>query len=220
MLDNNFFCHEFDMHISQAVKKANAKLAIIRRSFVYIDEKILVQLYTSLVRPILEYGNVIWSPHLQSHIKQLEGVQHRATKLLSSLSGLSYPERLKTLNLPSLSYRRMRGDAIEMYKYCHNNYSVSEKPFTLVRDVNNQIVTRDHGFKIRKEKNKTALRTRFFGNRVANMWNALPSNIVNSPSLNAFKNRLDDHWKNYHFVEDMRTIPFHRTVSNASINYW
>ena len=63
MVDNEL---QFDEHISEAVKKANAKLAIICRTFVYIDEKILLQLYTSLVRPILEYGNVIWSPHLQS----------------------------------------------------------------------------------------------------------------------------------------------------------
>ena len=110
MIDSDL---EFDEHISLAVRKANTKLAMIRRTFVYMDEKMLVQLYTSLVRPILEYGNVIWSPHLQSHIKQLEGVQHRATKLLSSLSNLPYEERLKKSNLPSLSYRRMRGDAIK-----------------------------------------------------------------------------------------------------------
>ena len=85
----------FDEHISQAVKKANSKLAMIRRTFTHMDKNMLVQLYTSLVRPILEYGNVIWSPHLQSHITQLEGVQHRATKMLSSIPHLTYPDRLK-----------------------------------------------------------------------------------------------------------------------------
>ncbi len=210
----------FDEHISQAVKRANTKLAMIRRTFTHLDKNMLVQLYTSLVRPILEYGNVIWSAHLQSHINQLEGVQHRATKMLSTISHLSYPDRLKELNLPSLSFRRMRGDVIEMYKYCHNKYNVDNKPFTLLNDVNNQSVTRNHGFKVRKEKTTNAVRSRFFGNRVANTWNALPASIVNAPSLNAFKNRLDEHWKSYKFIEDMRTIPFHRTVSNASINFW
>ena len=114
----------------------------------------------------------------------------------------------------------MRGDAIEMYKYCHENYNVSKKPFTLVSDINNQSVTRNHGFKVRREKNTKTVRSRFFGNRVANIWNALPASIVNAPSINAFKNRLDEHWKSYRFIEDMRTIPFHRTVSNASINFW
>ena len=135
----------------------------------------LVQLYTSLVRPLLEYGNVIWSPHLQCHINQLEGVQHRATRMLSAISHLPYSDRLKELDLPSLSFRRMRGDAIEMYKYCHNNYNVDKKPFTLVSDINNQSVTRNHGFKVKKEKNTTSIRSRFFGNRAANMWNALPA---------------------------------------------
>ena len=57
-------------------------------------------------------------------------------------------------------------------------------------------------------------------NIIPNTWNALPTNIVNAPSLDAFKNRLDDHWKNYQFIEDMRTVPLHRTVSNAAINFW
>ncbi len=140
--------------------------------------------------------------------------------MLSSLSHLAYPDRLKDLNLPSLSFRRMRGDAIEMYKYCHNDYKVVKKPFTLLSDITSQSVTRNHGFKVKKEKNTNALRTRFFGNRAANMWNALPTYIVNAPSLNAFKSRLDEHWKSYKFTEDMRTIPFHRTYSNASINFW
>ncbi len=100
LVDNTL---SFDQHICEAVKKANKKLAMIRRTFVYLDKKMLVQLYTSLVRPILEYGNVIWSPHLQSHIQQLEGVQHRATKMLASLANMPYTQRLTELNLPSLA---------------------------------------------------------------------------------------------------------------------
>ncbi len=217
MMDNTL---SFDQHICEAVKKANKKLAMIRRTFVYLDKKMLVQLYTSLIRPILEYGNVIWSPHLQSHIKQLEAVQHRATKMLSSLANLPYTQRLRELNLPSLAYRRMRGDAIEMYKYCQGEYSVHKKPFNLFSEVQSQSITRDHGFKVKKEKNNLAIRSRFFGNRVANIWNALPANVVNATSLNAFKNKIDEHWKPYYFIEDIRTTAY-RTNSNASINcYW
>ncbi len=214
MVDNSL---SFEQHICEAVKKANKKLAMIRRTFVYLDKKMLVQLYTSLVRPVLEYGNVIWSPHQQSHIKLIEGVQHRATKMLASLANLPYPERLKQLNLPSLAYRRMRGDAIEMFKYCHGKYSVYKRPFALYSEVQRQSITRDHGFKVKKEKTNSALRTRFFGNRAANIWNALPVAVVNAPSLNTFKNRLDEHWNQYRFVEDIRDT-IHRTNSNVSIN--
>jgi hypothetical protein len=42
------------------------------------------------------------------------------------LKGKSYEERLKIMKLPSLSYRRLRGDLIEAYKYTHGLYKVPE----------------------------------------------------------------------------------------------
>ena len=54
----------------------------------------------------------------------LERVQHRATRIVPGLSKFSYEERLRILNLPTLEYRRNRGDAIEVYKYLHGKYTV------------------------------------------------------------------------------------------------
>ena len=56
------------------------------------------------------------------HVTQIESVQRRATKQLPGMKKLSYPERLKSLNLPTLSYRRIRGDMIELYKITNNYY--------------------------------------------------------------------------------------------------
>ncbi len=123
------------------------------------------------------------------------------------MANLPYEERLKMLKLPSLSYRRMRGDLVEVYKYCHGLYDVHRKPFTLMREANEDSITRDNGFKIYKEKSNLASRGNFFGNRVANAWNSLPTNIVQAPSLNSFKNLLDKLWEPYMYTEDMRTIP-------------
>ena len=49
----------------------------------------------------------------------LENVQIRATKLVDGLGSLDYPERLWKLQLPTLAYRRARGDMIEVYKHTH-----------------------------------------------------------------------------------------------------
>ena len=43
--------------------KANRVLACMRRGFINLNEYVLLQLYMSMVQPILEYGNVIWGPH-------------------------------------------------------------------------------------------------------------------------------------------------------------
>ena len=71
-----------------------------------------------MVRSHLEYANCIWSPYTVQDIKTLEKVQMRATKLIKRIRHLSYMERLKYLNLPTLHYRRLRGDMILVYKIC------------------------------------------------------------------------------------------------------
>ena len=69
-----------------------------------------------MVRPVLEYGNVIWFPYLKRQSAAIEKVQRRATRMLPFLSDLCYEERLKILKLPTLKHRRLRGDMIQTYK--------------------------------------------------------------------------------------------------------
>jgi hypothetical protein len=48
----------------------------------------------------------------------MEKVQRRATKLIPAIKDFSYEERLKHLKflkLPSLKYRRLRGDLIQVF---------------------------------------------------------------------------------------------------------
>ena len=85
----------FNKHISSIILKANKILATIKRSFKYLTEQTFPLLYKSLVRPHLEYCNAVWSPHLIKHVKAIEAVQRRATKLVPSLRSLSYEDRLK-----------------------------------------------------------------------------------------------------------------------------
>ena len=63
-------------------------------------------------------------------IRGLENVQRRATKLIPTLQNLSYPERLQSLNLPSLSYRRNHIDLIMVYKIL-NDLVVVDKDYFL-----------------------------------------------------------------------------------------
>ena len=85
------------------------------RENIIMDEFIFKQLFKSLVRPHLEYAAPVWSPHNENLKKLIENVQKRATKRIPGFSDLSYPERLRRLNMPTLAYRRLRGDMIHVF---------------------------------------------------------------------------------------------------------
>ena len=81
------------------------------------------------MQPHFEYALVVWAPHLIIYMNMIENIQKRAAKLVNGLSGLDYTTRLKKLDLPTLSYRRARGDMIELYKHFHN-YDKNNMPCT------------------------------------------------------------------------------------------
>ena len=58
----------------------------------------------------------MWSPYKKGDVEAIEKVQKRATKLVISLKAVSYTDRLVHLGLPTLKYRRLRGDMIEVFK--------------------------------------------------------------------------------------------------------
>ena len=107
---------KFRTHAAAAIKKANQTLGIIKKSYTSRDAVTISTLYKAMVRPHLEYGNAIWGPFSQGDKKSVESVQRRATKLIHGFNDKSYEDRIKQLKLPSLGYRRKRGDMIWMFK--------------------------------------------------------------------------------------------------------
>ena len=102
---------KFTQHIQENITKANQRIDI-RRNFKYLNRTTLLMLYKTLVRPILEYCSPVWAVLYIKHSEALERVQRHATKLLHGIKDLSFPQRLKTLDLPTLIYRRRRADML------------------------------------------------------------------------------------------------------------
>ena len=170
-------------------------MGLIRRSFSFLDVSLFKKLYISFVRPHLEYAQAVWSPYLAKHVNLLENVQIRATKLVDGMKQLSYSERLRKLNLPTLLYRRYRGDMIELWKHFHS-YDNITLPLKFQR---NSRISRKHGFQLIWNKPKDGIRgiqTNSFYFRTVKTWNNLPRVVVDANNLNIFKTQLDKAWTN------------------------
>lgn len=171
----------------KAVKTANRVLGMIKRTFVNRSKSVILPLYKSLVRPHLEYCTQAWRPHLKKDIDMLEAVQHRATKCIQGLHDVPYEDRLQVLHLPSLEYRRHRGDLIEIFRM-YKGWSGLNFDDYFIKN-NGQL--RGHNAKLFKKRFNTNIGKYNFSNRVVDTWNSLPQSIIESNSLNMFKNGID-----------------------------
>ena len=184
----------FRTHIGLCVKKANSMLGIVKRAFYNMGPKIFVDLFKSIVRPHLEYASPVWSPSTREEIVLLEGVQRRGTSKLRGLRGLKYQDRLKKIGLPTLEYRRLRADLIQVYRLFEG---IDDLDIQTIFSLDTGERTRHHPRKIYKGRWKYVLKRDSFQCRVITQWNQLEYDTVMAPSLNAFKGRLNIEFRSH-----------------------
>ena len=185
-------CLSFDDHISFVVKLARSLSGLIMRTITFKSRDVMIPIFKSIIRPLLENAAPVWQPYMRKHIDQIESVQRHFTRCIVGMKDFDYEKRMRVMNLPSLEYRRKRGDMIEVYKMTHDKYDplTTKKLLTI-----NQNNTRSHNYKLIKPRVNTKQFQHFFTNRIINSWNNLPDVTVNAGSLNCFKNYIDNNFK-------------------------
>ena len=187
---------KYDAQVSKSASKAKSMLGMLKRTIVTRNIGIWKKLYTTYVRPHLEFAISAWNPYLKKDIETLEKVQRRATKISPTIKNLSYENRLEKLKLTTLEKRRTRGDLIQHFKIVNKLDIIEwENPPSTAPPRSG----RRSQYKRELVKN-CAQRFNFFNNRIACEWNGLPDKIVTAKSINQFKALLDEHTKSCHRV--------------------
>ena len=106
-----------------------------------------------------------------------------ATKMIRGLEHLPYEDRLRELRLFSLRERRLHGDL----PACQYLQESREGLFLRTGSIR----TRGNCFELEEHRFRLDIRKKFTTLTVKRYWNRLPSEVVNTFSLEAFQARLD-----------------------------
>ena len=137
----------------------------------------MVSAFKTYVLPHLDYCCQVWSPGTQKWIGKIEQVQKRALRLIPSLKGKSYNEKLRCLGMLSLENRRKMFDLLNKYKEesIKKGDNDPEQPTRTTR------MTRSMTDKqLEKPKFRLDIRKNSYNIRVISNWNSLPLEIRNS----------------------------------------
>ena len=91
-----------------------------------------------------------------------------------------------------LQYRRKRYDIIQVFKIVHKIDDIDMNKFFTFTD-NSQL--RGHNLKLTKPRVNKSIRLNSFPMQNIQVWNNLPSEVVNSKTVLEFKTKIDHLWK-------------------------
>ena len=100
--------------------------------------------------------------------------------MVEEVRHLPYPDRLRLLRIPSLYFRRRRGDMIAVYQVLRGGMALAADEF-FTGAIHG--ATRGHEWKLRKPRARSLVRRRSFSVRVVNDWNSLPAIVVSSTTV-------------------------------------
>ena len=108
----------WNRHINLSVKKASNRLKFINRNLHSASKNTKTTAYFTLVRSIVEYASVVWDPHYDNNISNLEMVQRSAARFVCNRyhNTSSVTSMLNQLGWPSLEARRRQARLTFMYK--------------------------------------------------------------------------------------------------------
>ena len=156
-----------------------------------VDRRSLETIYTAYVRPILEYGSVIWDNCDEIDKKLLEDTQLDAARIITgAIRGTSHNEIYEEIGWETLETRRERQQLLLMHKMINGvapTYLQNLIPSLSSQTHRYPTSNRHNLVKIKCESE--SYRNSFLPKTVKN-WNLLPLETRNITDFQAFKNIL------------------------------
>jgi hypothetical protein len=177
----------YKLHIQKTVNRAMMLYGWMARNLATRDSTVVLRVYKSLIRPLLEYASSVWAPTRVGLMNSLEKVQRKVTKL--AIINASYTRRLEVLNLPTLRWRRIYLDLLQVHRILHGDQSIRKQMFAFSSEVSSANIRR-HQLNVYKPSVHTGIYQNHFVNRTIDLWNSLPEALLDLSRFDLFKRHL------------------------------
>lgn len=182
----------WNQHIDEMISKAYARLGQMRKVKFLLDRNCLQKIYFSFIRPALEYADIIWDNLPEYLSRKIENIQLEAARIVTGgnrMASIAFLYRETGWVL--LSKRRENHRLVQFFKMFHcktPEYLSNILEIQTSKDGTHN--TRSNN-SIREIFARTKLYYESFFPSTIRLWNTLPNEIQNNPSLNNFKKYLN-----------------------------
>lgn len=180
----------WDAHYDDICSRAFRKLCFLRRKLRRSPKKVKLEAYRTLIRPVLEYGSIVWCPHYTKHIEKIERIQRLAARFIASDYRLrsSVTNMLKQLELEPLQKRRQIAKLKFLYLLYHKKIGMNSDTYLLPAPHTSARL--NHSKTIRPLFAHAKIFQKSFFPCTIEHWNALPSDFVECCDVNSFERML------------------------------
>ena len=173
---------KFNLHVSMLCNKVSRAVGVLYKLRDYLPLPTLISLYYTFVYPYFVYCNVIWGHTFRTHLKPLEILQKKVIRIInhapynSHTNNLFFTNKILKLNEINLFFQ-----SVHVYKSYDDFPSFSHS-----------YSTRNHS-NLNPAFQRTVSTQRSLRYSALTIWNQLPPDIKNAPTLSIFKNKLKSH---------------------------
>ena len=179
-------------HIADISTKSTKLINIMKSLKFTLDRKTLDTIYTSFIRPILEYGSLVWSGCTAQDEDKLESIQLNAARIVTgAMHGTSNAKLYEETGWLTLAKRREISNLTFMYKLVHK---LAPDPVCSILSTASFAGTHTYAtrqqFDLPHFRARTDLFDKSFYPSTIRLWNQLPLEIRNSDSIRKFKSSI------------------------------
>lgn len=208
-------------HIEYIVNKAYTRIHVMKKLKFNLDRSSLETMYLSFIRPLLEYGDVVFDNCTLQDQELLENVQHEAARIVTGATKLiSIQKLLEEVGWETLSNRRAKHKLTLFYKMTNNLTPSYLSDLCPPMNTNDRYNLRNNQ-SLYVPRARTALYYNSFIPSTTRAYNSLSTEISNASSIHKFKRGLPSSAvkvpKYYYYGKRISQIMHTRLRTNCSV---